>query len=329
MNEPLNMSAPTTNFTGKTLNLHPHYFNQPLRLIADQTQNPNLVFDDFFECYHLNEVREIMWQWLTDAVSSPRSHSNDPHERNNYMFFYEKMESLVEAAWIMNWGSGTVNNKASQVNDNEDNKPVQTTAKAAQPDRYSKPGRLIEKAASHPDEVIAEVFSHIQFDELQQYLLPSWLRVALINTASPYAASIDREILYEFYEQLLPFVEALYLIADASPEIHSTCLTVDQQSNPSGVINAFFQQFSMDYIRRELADFLEAGIGYEGSYPNGFSPWQAWMSYNHLLCLTEAAYQRYINQQMQSVTSVFSQQMVELEEVDNTFSHPSSVFMAD
>ena len=71
----------------------------------------------------------------------------------------------------------------------------------------------------------------------------------------------------------------------------------------------------MDYVRRELSDFMEAGIGYEGNYPNGFTPWQAWMSYNHMLCLTEAAYQLYINQQMQSVTNAFSKHTVELEEV--------------
>lgn len=48
----------------KTHNLHPHCYNAPLRLTPDQTQNPNLVFDDFFECYHLNEVREIMWHQI-------------------------------------------------------------------------------------------------------------------------------------------------------------------------------------------------------------------------------------------------------------------------
>jgi hypothetical protein len=115
MNEPLNTSAPATTFTGKSHNLHPHFYNQPLRLTPDQTQNPNLVLDDFFECYHLKEVREIMWQWLTSAVSSPGSHVDDHHERNNYMFFYEKMEALVEAAWIMNRGTGEVTNPARPV----------------------------------------------------------------------------------------------------------------------------------------------------------------------------------------------------------------------
>jgi hypothetical protein len=41
---------------------------------------------------------------VTEAIASPHGQSNDYHERNNYMFFYEKMEALVEAAWIMNQG---------------------------------------------------------------------------------------------------------------------------------------------------------------------------------------------------------------------------------
>jgi len=140
--------------------------------------------------------------------------------------------------------------------------------------------------------------------------------VAVINTQSPYSDGNSREILHEFYDQLLAFIEALYVISEATPKISLTYLTAGQQSNPFGVINQFFQQFSIDYLRRELADFLEAGIGYEGNYPNGFTPWQAWMSYNHLLCLAESAYQLYINQQIQFVTNTLSQQTAELVEVD-------------
>lgn len=310
MNEPLNTSAPTTTFTGKTLNRHPHWHSQPLRLTPAQAQKPNLVLDDFFECYHLNEVREIMWQWVTEAVSSPCSQSNDPHECNNYMFFYEKMESLVEAAWIMNQGTGRVANPGRQAPESVTNERVDTTLKATHPTKFSKPARLSEKVATEPAEVIAEVFSHTTFKDLHEYLLPIWLRVAVINTQSPYSAG-SREILYEFYEQLLLFVEALYVTSVTDLYHCSFYLNKEQSADPSTVITAFFQQFTIDYVRRELSDFMEAGIGYEGSYPNGFTPWQAWMTYNHLLCLTEAAYQLYINQQMQSVTNALSKQTSE------------------
>lgn len=152
-----------------------------------------------------------------------------------------------------------------------------------EPPRFSKPPRLIEKAISHPEEVIRETFAQTPLDELQEYFLPNWLRVALINTNSPYSSGSDREKLCEFYDQLFLLVETLYSITEG--------INLHEEQ-----VSSFFEQFSIEYTRRELADFLEAGIGYDGQYPNGFTPWQAWMTYNNIQCLTEAAYQRYINQ---------------------------------
>lgn len=95
-----------------------------------------------------------------------------------------------------------------------------------------------------------------------------------------------------FYEQLTQFVSQLYL---ASENQHLM--------KPSTLYSDFFQQCPIDYFRRELADFLEAGIGHDGQYPHGFSSWQAWMTYNHMLCLVEAAYRLYTEQQAQCVLS--------------------------
>ena len=291
MNEPLNTSLISVNFSGKSYNNHPYWRNNPLRLTPAQTENPNLALTDFFQCYHLKDVREIMWQWVTEAVSGPNNHSNDHHERNNYLFFYEKIEKLVEAAWIINRSEQPVANPAKQLKVYTANKPVQTTEKAIQPNRFSKPARLIEKASSAPIEVITEVFGQVTLSDLTEDLIPNWLQVALANTQGPYSHGNGREILHEFCQLLLPFVTKLYVM---SKNQHFT--------TPSTLFIDFFQQCSIDYLRRELADFLEAGIGYDGAYPNGFSPWQAWMTYDHILCLVEASYQLYINQHMQSVT---------------------------
>ncbi|HEX6432140.1 MAG TPA: hypothetical protein VF008_30825 [Niastella sp.] len=294
-------------FCMKTHNYHPLWYNQPLRLNEEQTNNPKLILDDFFECYHLNDVREIMWQWLTAVISCPCSNPNDHHERSNNMYFYEQMESLVEAAWIINRSTGKVPNPDRQVlPEKEINEGKDTTVKVDQADRFSKPARLIEKVTTEPAAVIVEVFSGVTFNDLHEYLLPTWLRVAVINTQSPYSAGNGRETLYEFYEQLLSFVEALYVTSEITQENRSTYSITDQAVAPTPGINQFFQQFSIDYVRRELCDFLEAGIGYEGNYPNGFTPWQAWMTYNHLQCLIEAAYQLYINQQMAPVQNALA-----------------------
>jgi len=221
----------------------------------------------------------------------------------------------VEAAWIMNRGGIQVPNNANQASEMKKDEPTETNRKTDEPARYSKPARLIEKAATEPAAAIDEVFSHTPFDELQSYLLPNWLRVALINNMSPYTAAIDREILYEFYDQLLPFVEAVYCNSETDGHYTPAYLNEEQLADPSLVISSFFQQFSMNYIRRELTDFLEAGIGYEGNYPNGFTPWQAWMTYNYILCLTEATYRLHMDHQKQAVANAHAELMMELERV--------------
>jgi hypothetical protein len=66
--------------------------------------------------------------------------------------------------------------------------------------RYSKPTRLIERAATNPSAVIAAIFAEITLEDLTEDLLPNWLQVAVTNRASPYAESNGQEILTEFYE---------------------------------------------------------------------------------------------------------------------------------
>lgn len=85
-----------------------------------------------------------------------------------------------------------------------------------------------------------------------------------------------------------------------------------QLTNPLSTLIGFFQLYHIDYLRRELADFPEAGIGHVDEYPNGFSPWQVLMAYNHMLCLVEAAYRLYTDQQSLCVLNTSIQQPVEV-----------------
>lgn len=281
---------------------NPNLKNAPLRLTQEETANPASALDDFFQSYHLSDVRPILWQWLTEILSSPRDSANDPHERNNHIFFYEKIESLVEAAWVMRRGNNQQTKPESKAQVKHLRTPDTEENKNDQPDRLAKPARLIEKVTTEPIEVIAEVFDQATLSDLIDYLLPNWLRVALISTQSPYSYGNGREILSEFYEQLTQFVTQLYIASENQ-----------QLMKPSTLFSDVFQPCPIDYIRRELADFLEAGIGHDGAYPNGFSPWQAWMTYNHILCLVEAAYQLYVDQQTQCVLNTLIQQPVDAE----------------
>ena len=60
-----------------------------------------LAISDFFENYHLQDVREILWAWTTAIISSPSSISSEPLDRANHFYFYEKVEQLIEAAFAI------------------------------------------------------------------------------------------------------------------------------------------------------------------------------------------------------------------------------------
>src|ERR1044072_2101003 len=101
METPLIKSSQSAIFSGKTSNNHPQWYNQPLRLNQDQKKDPLPVFLDFFECYHLKDVREKLWQWVTEVVTSPYYISSEPLERSDHLYFYEKMELIIEAAFVL------------------------------------------------------------------------------------------------------------------------------------------------------------------------------------------------------------------------------------
>ena len=59
------------------------------------------VLNEFFECYHLNDVRDLVWKWLVEVLSSSGNISAEALERGNHIFFYEKIELLIEACFII------------------------------------------------------------------------------------------------------------------------------------------------------------------------------------------------------------------------------------
>ena len=84
----------------KTANCNPILQNEPLRLTEEQLKKPLLAISDFFQSYHLQDVREMLWAWTTAVISSPSSISSEPLDRANHIYFYEKIEQLIEAAFI-------------------------------------------------------------------------------------------------------------------------------------------------------------------------------------------------------------------------------------
>lgn len=80
-----------------TCRTRPQLGYQPIRLTDEEKQNPHLVLDDFFSCFHLHESREILWDWLVAALSSESGAFGTGYARSNLFFVYENMERLIEA----------------------------------------------------------------------------------------------------------------------------------------------------------------------------------------------------------------------------------------
>ena len=85
----------------RTSNKHPNWQDQPLRLTESDKQNPYLVLEDFFTSFHLQDMREILWEWLSTALSTDSGHYSTGFQRSNLLFTYEKLELLLEAVYLL------------------------------------------------------------------------------------------------------------------------------------------------------------------------------------------------------------------------------------
>jgi hypothetical protein len=72
------------------------------RLNNEEKLHPQAVLSNFCDNYHLHEVKQILWDWLVTAMGKPHSTYDEGKERSNLLFFYENIETLVEAVYTIN-----------------------------------------------------------------------------------------------------------------------------------------------------------------------------------------------------------------------------------
>jgi hypothetical protein len=171
----------------------------------------------------------------------------------------------------------------------------------------NKPALNIEFVESDPLQAIANIFESSDFDCLRANLC-RWFHAAIVNGNHVYEDDMQRKGLQSFFTELELLLEAIYLIyrndlftaSDGVDLIavntRLTCLdkvyllSGDQTRNPHAVIKFFFDRFSIVYIRRELQDWLQAGIDVESCDQIKLNPNKVLLTHNDLECLLEAAY---------------------------------------
>lgn len=77
------------------------FYNQPVRLSAEQIAEPAEVLSAFFEDFHLYECRILLHDWLQAALTTPNSQFAEADQRNEISVFAEKLEELLEAALLI------------------------------------------------------------------------------------------------------------------------------------------------------------------------------------------------------------------------------------
>lgn len=172
----------------------------------------------------------------------------------------------------------------------------------------NKPPLTIELVEIDPLHAIARVFESIDFDCFRTNL-NRWFHAAIVNGNHVYEEDTHRHGLQTFFVELELLLEAIYVmhrnallstydflddrenIKRKRPYLDKVyLLSSDQANNSDAIINAFFNRFPMVYIRRELRDWLQAGIDLEGCEQIKLNPIKVLLVHNDVECLLEAAW---------------------------------------
>jgi hypothetical protein len=263
---------------------YPDYHNQPLKLTTEEIDNPYIVIDEFFQSYHLIDIRACLESWLQDGMFA------ESIESKTHFSTHEKIAKLVEACWMIRYN----------LKETDDQKALPISEPVPAPTEVlGKPVQLGELTESKPVYVLKEVFKPSGWCFISN-ALQDWLFIALSSEHVAYEEAEERQNLIAFNDQLLLLVEALFIITlqnitDAAIKeryhiynVH--LLTKDQAIHPKQVIVDFFAKYPLIYIMRQLDDWLEATIGYCGPWREEITcAWHILDTYRNTLCMIKSA----------------------------------------
>ncbi|HMG66458.1 MAG TPA: hypothetical protein VK588_02195 [Chitinophagaceae bacterium] len=76
--------------------------NTPIKLEEEEINDPYLVISRFFDYADISSVRGYLWDWLKITVSGTyNTKLLDKHQRYDMIHFFEHIEKLIEAAYII------------------------------------------------------------------------------------------------------------------------------------------------------------------------------------------------------------------------------------
>jgi len=166
-------------------------------------------------------------------------------------------------------------------------------------DKFNKRKRACDYLPEEPFTAIKESCFYYDVEHVM-WEMPLWLYISLSHEGSQYDTLEERVVFIEFYQELLPFIEAAYLFyrkkvddPDKKPTrepYQPQHLWADEISDPMIIIRQFCQRFPLLYVRIELWDFFQAVQFYKGPLKEGIYQYDTSCMHMHLLTLVEAFY---------------------------------------
>ena len=294
-------------FRLKALTDYPEWHHKPLRLSRAEIQNPWLVFEEFFDMFHLTNIRDDLKLWLDDTANS------GTEDMIRHAHTCGMVEKLAEAAHLL------YEEKVQEENGEDDDEAISeeqepSSGEAEEDDsgfeedsgRKSFAKRLLVKAdRKNPEKTMVRVFKIEEPDTLKE-TIQQWCRMALANDR----ANSQREDVLVFCDEVLKLVEASYCIGkiysiekrsgfdlnrpkdlqvDLLRKEQGFSLTYEELLDPLQILHRFCENFPEAYVKAELWDMFDSAV-ISGKEPGKFS---LLLHYQCLLTLTEAA--RYLH----------------------------------
>lgn len=80
---------------------HPAFYNQPIRLSAEEQAQPLAVIKEFFEVCPLSQGRQLLWHMAENALRADYTLYDSAKERSQLLWFYRELERTMEACVVL------------------------------------------------------------------------------------------------------------------------------------------------------------------------------------------------------------------------------------
>jgi hypothetical protein len=94
-------------YTMTPFELHPRFYNQPIRLSKEEQAEPLEILQDFFQTTPFPDIRRLLWQLVETSLCVPHSVWDDASDRQTLLWFYRELERSLEAARLLACAANT------------------------------------------------------------------------------------------------------------------------------------------------------------------------------------------------------------------------------